>query len=259
MNLLRRLRDRMVDRFAPAHDPLHVTHAQALRWFTRRRAEYDRLVAAVAPFVRPDSTVFDVGANIGYFSLLLARATALRGRLELFEPLPHLANLCHETFRSEPGVMPAIRNFGLSDVDGEARFLVAGNGNIGWNTLIAAGGSPDMHEVNVAVRRFDATGITAVPDLIKIDVEGAEYKVLRGMANSLRAWQPRPVILCEVAWGRVHPDWEAEVAAFAELAALGYRFVDLDGSPVQIATLTATCDILCLPSHLKASSPVPGN
>ena len=135
--------------------------------------------------------------------------------------------------------------------------MVAGNGNIGWNTLITASADADMKKITVPVKTFDTSGVTVTPTFIKIDVEGAEYKVLAGMATALRNWTPRPTILCEVGWGRNHPDWSAELAAFDGLANLGYRFVDLDGHSITIADLDCTTDVLCLPAAVVGDEATP--
>ena len=109
-----------------------------------------------------------------------------------------------------------------------------------------------MKRIKVKARRFDSTGITETPAFIKIDVEGAEYKVFRGMFESMRTWKPLPVILCEVGWGQSHPNWREELLAFEELRKLGYDFYNRDQSKVDIADLQATTDVICVPSGAKS-------
>ena len=250
MSGYRNLWKRLLEATAP---PLHATSvslAQAMGWFDAKRGDYERLVAAAVPHVVPDGVIFDIGANIGYFSRLLAERSGFRGSLHLFEPLPHLASLCRETFAATTGYHATVHEFALSDRDGEDEFLVAGNGNLGWNTLILESATDDMASVTVPVRTFDAAGIAARPCFIKIDVEGAEYRVLRGMAGSLARWTPKPVILCEVGWGRNHPQFEAEVAVFDDLRAFGYTFRNLDGVEIRVRDLAETTDILCLPTFV---------
>lgn len=257
MNLLGKIRNHLRGNNEPVHDPMTVTHADAMTWFERRRDEYERLVSAVAPYIDVDGALFDIGANIGYFSLLLTERTGFRGTVYLFEPVPHLAALCKQTFAKATSYRPEVLGFGLSDRNDAVECMIAGNGNIGWNTLITAGADADMQKIRVPVKTFDTTGITVTPTFIKIDVEGAEYKVLAGMATSLRNWAPRPTILCEVGWGRIHPDWSAELAAFDDLARLGYRFTDLDGNSIIIADLECTTDVLCLPTPVAGSEAAP--
>ena len=233
---------------APALHAASVSLSEAMRWFDDKRGDYERLVSAAIPHVDPDGVIFDIGANIGYFSRLLAERSGFRGSLHLFEPLPHLASLCRETFAAPAVYRATVHEFALSDRDGEDEFLVAGNGNLGWNTLILESATDDMTRVTVPVRTFDTAGLVARPCFIKIDVEGAEYRVLRGMAGSLARWTPKPVILCEVGWGRNHPQFDDQVAVFDDLRALGYTFRNLDGTEVRIRDLAETTDILCLPT-----------
>ena len=157
MNLLGKIRNRLRGDSEPVHDPTTVTHADAMRWFERRRDEYDRLVSAVAPYVDVDGTIFDIGANIGFFSLLLTARTGFRGKVYLFEPVPHLAALCRQTFATATSHQAEVLGFGLSDRNDEVECMVAGNGNIGWNTLIAAGADADMEKIRVQVKTFDTT------------------------------------------------------------------------------------------------------
>jgi FkbM family methyltransferase len=235
----------------PAPRATDVDHARALAWFDRRREVYDGLAAAAAPYVEPDGTFLDVGANIGYFTRVLAERTGFRGTVHLFEPIPHLASLATRTLADVP-YRAVVHPFGLSDEDAELDIYVSGDGNLGWNTMVAAKAGATMRPERIAVRRFDGLGLPdldpeVVPSFVKVDVEGAEHRVLAGMLGALTTWPSRPVILCEVGWGSGHPDWAAELAVFERLAGLGYRTVDLDRQPLDVTTLERTTDVLFLP------------
>lgn len=87
-----------------------------------------------------------------------------------------------------------------------------------------------------------------VPDnlaLIKIDVEGSEYKVIDGMRKLLLALKKRaktmPVIMVEFGWGSRHPEYAEEIDAFTFLESLGYK-CDADFRNVQ-----RTVDMVFLP------------
>lgn len=68
---------------------------------------------------------------------------------------------------------------------------------------------------------------------------------MRGLLPALKNWDKRPPILCEIGWGaKGHPAWEAELAVFAELIALGYRATTLEGEPVVLEEVDKTCDVL---------------
>ena len=125
---------------------------------------------------------------------------------------------------------------------------MANSGNLGWNTMVAEKANDTMTRIEIEVRRFDDLGLTARPDLVKIDVEGAEHRVLQGMFASLERWTPRPVILCEVGWGANHPQWQEELAAFDRLADLGYTARTLGGDALDVRQLTRTTDVVFVPA-----------
>ncbi|GAA5027058.1 hypothetical protein GCM10023258_21460 [Terrabacter aeriphilus] len=224
-----------------------VDRSGALAFFEARRAVYEGLADAVAPFLPRDGVLLDVGANIGFFTQVLTERTGFRGRAHLFEPVPNLADLCVETAARLPCAV-TVHRVGLGDADARVTIFVSSDGNLGWNTMVEQKArGKQMAPVEVEVARFDDLGLADVPDLVKIDVEGAEHRVLTGMLPALRRWSPRPVILCEVGWGSGHPEWEQELAAFAALAALGYETCHVDGVPLDVRDLRRTTDVLFVP------------
>lgn len=246
MNKLISLKNRILIKLEPKYNPNSITHKQALRFFNCRKKGYEEIISAVLPYISSEGVIFDIGANIGYFSLLLLENIDFRGSVYLFEPVPNLTSLCVNTFRDKiykTKVFP----FGLSDENKKIEIYTDNNGNIGWNTLISKKTTSNMSKMQVKVKSFDSLSLNIKPDLIKVDVEGAEYKVFRGMLNSLKTWKPLPVILCEVAWGQSHPDWNEELSVFKELENLGYCLCDLDKCKIDINKLQQTTDVLFLP------------
>ena len=235
------------------HSAVTVSHVDAQKWFERRKASYDGLISAVSPYVGDDSVIFDVGANIGYFTSLLAQRVNFKGSAFLFEPIPHLAELCKTTLRDVP-FSYNVFDFGLSDKDGDADLFIDANGNLGWSTLVSQMTSAEMVKVRVRLKSFDTCGIDVTPSFIKIDVEGSEYRVIRGMLSSLKKWRPLPVLLVEVGWGRSHPEWEEELSVFAEMKQLGYVICNLDGQSIDPRDLRETTDVLCVPGRMRHES-----
>lgn len=231
------------------HSAESVTGVQALAWFEKRRPTYERLSAVVAPYVDRTGVFLDIGANIGYFTKILGEATEFRGTVHLFEPVPNLAELCRATLLDAP-FTSNVHEFGLSDEDASVEIFLAASGNLGWNTIVAEKAAAGMTPLQIQVRAFETAGIEVTPSFIKIDVEGAEYKVLRGMLGAIERWAPRPAILCEIGWGQGHPAWDEELEVFRSLEKLGYCAYDLDHRPVNIDDLRATTDILLLPAQV---------
>lgn len=193
------------------------------RELRRERRDNRHAVVALAAALRPDSSCIDVGAHTGNFLRHMLRV-APEGRHVAFEPVPAF----HEQLVKEfPGV--DVRNVALSDEAGtdEFSFFPDLPGLSGFRrTEAARNGEPVRLEVRCE-RLDDALDASYVPSLIKIDVEGAELKVLRGADELLS--RHRPLVLLEhgrqsLAYG----DTSEEV--FDRLAAAGLRVFDLDGA-----------------------------
>jgi FkbM family methyltransferase len=243
-----RIKNRLYELTERKHSVKSVTHKEAMKWYEHRKKGYEALISAIIPYVEQDAVVFDIGANVGYFSHLLAKKIDFKGSVYLFEPLPNLAGLCEETFRNTAYDANVI-NYGLSDKDSEEDLFVASNGNLGWNTILESKASDDMEKVRIKLKKFENCGVDAVPTFVKIDVEGAEYLVLRGMLDALETWNPRPVILCEVGWGTSHPNWDEELEVFGELRKMGYSICDLDGVEIDEKSISSTTDVLMIPKQ----------
>ena len=162
--------------------------------------------------------------------------------------MPNLAELCKITFRNASFAV-TVFDFGLSDKDTEENIFLNTDGNIGANSLVKKSTSEDRM-IRIRLKPFDTCGIDVKPSLIKIDVEGAEYMVLRGMFDSLRKWHPLPVVLCEVGWGQSHPAWEEEMGVFRRMKQIGYNICNLDGVPIDERNLQKTTDVLFIPSEV---------
>jgi FkbM family methyltransferase len=164
----------------------------------------------------PGSVFVDVGANHGYFSLLAAALVGSSGRVVAFEPNPQVfgqlrTHVMLNGFESRVTTIDAA----LADVsDAEARLFVSHlTTNSGLSSLNPRASTLDRgwltadHTVPVRVETFDrwlaTSGLPRV-DLVKIDVEGAEHRVIAGMAQSL-AQRRIGAILCETEWdGATH-------------------------------------------------------
>jgi FkbM family methyltransferase len=152
--------------------------------------EYEPEIAALfRRFVTPESTVFDVGANAGYFSLLSGE---LGARVHAFEPNPSVRALLTRSVRLGSGdivVVPAA----CSDHEGVMPLYLSDPGNTGMSSVIAQTGT--SVEVEAITLDGYSRRVGACPDLIKIDVEGHEREVLLG-AKSLLA-TTHPIVIAE--------------------------------------------------------------
>ena len=144
--------------------------------------------------LRPGDVVFDVGGNIGLFSLpAAAKLRALGGRVVSFEPAPlWYRRLCENASLNALDNVDC-HNVGLSDRAFTAEMVMRdlqGSGMGSIKTDFAGKlDAADVRSVPVSIvageAYMEAKGLSA-PNIVKIDVEGAELGVLRGLANVLQ-------------------------------------------------------------------------
>lgn len=162
-------------------------------------------------------TLLDIGANIGLVTqLVLCQRPDISATL--FEPVQDYYLEARKRLRRSARLYA----FGLSNTTQKMQ-IYRHPENLGWNTLVAEKTTKNMVKEEIQVREYDSTpGLPTQASFIKIDVEGWEWAVILGMRKTLKAMQPKPVILMEVAWGIKHPFYKQECAMFAFLKKLGY-------------------------------------
>jgi FkbM family methyltransferase len=185
---------------------------------------------AVLRFLEPGGIFADIGANAGYFTVLAALRVGASGHVYAFEPNPGVRQQLrrHVDLNAvRDHVTIADVALGDRDEDDVQLFVSCWPENDGIASLtpsaetIARGGLRDDATIPVRVRRFDTWAAAVQPsriDLMKIDVEGAETQVLRGMIETLDRIRPRRLIV-ETMRGS---------EAVALLHARGYRSTVLD-------------------------------
>ncbi len=154
--------------------------------------------AALRALVRPGMTVYDVGANVGFISIIAARLVGPQGRVVAFEPLPsNVRQIRHNASLNNFSHID-VREEALGREEGAARFQVTDFPTTGRMENGVAN-REKRGELMVMVRRLDAVIDEAgmrPPDLIKMDVEGAEVDVLAGASRTLEL--ARPLMLIEL-------------------------------------------------------------
>lgn len=145
-------------------------------------------------------TVLDIGANIGWFTLVAAKHAGKNGLIHSFEPRPDTARMLRRTISdNELARQVTVWEYALSDCWGKVDLVWRKEaGNPGHSFV--AGNSTE------AVESYESTKVTAAPlddllpeiapDLIKIDIEGAEPIAIQGAKNAIL--RKRPAILSEL-------------------------------------------------------------
>jgi FkbM family methyltransferase len=128
----------------------------------------------------PGMVCWDIGANVGYYTILFAELAGQDGKVFAFEPFPRNVELLRRHVEINGYRNVRVLPCALGDRDGEAKFDPGPDRSMGHLS--------DEGELRVACWRADtllATGQIQAPDVIKIDVEGAEAKVLLGARLAL--------------------------------------------------------------------------
>jgi len=150
-------------------------------------------------WLRPGMCVYDIGANVGFITVIAARLVGDSGSVCAFEPVPMLADKAMHNADLNRLSRVSVHRVALSDQDGEAVFQTSQNLTMG-KLANEESPEPDTGNALVVVKRRLDTVVAAErlrdPDFVKIDVEGAEADVLDGATEVLR--RARPALLVEL-------------------------------------------------------------
>jgi FkbM family methyltransferase len=211
---------------------IYVSTEGGLRYLARTMARVDpALLQLAAEVVKRGDTVWDIGANMGLFSFAAAVMAGPGGRVLAVEPDTDLAGLLRRSAAGPAGpagptrhapveILPAA----VSDDLSVARFHIARRNRAtshlaGFGTAMA-GGVRSTQLVPTVTLDWLAARFPA-PDVLKIDVEGAELAVLAGGAQVLAG---SPAVICEVSG-------QNATAVSGVLAGHGYTLYDGDQGP----------------------------
>ncbi len=195
----------------------HIARSGVWEW------DVERVASRLA---RPGQSVVEVGANVGYHTLVMAQAIGPLGRLRAFEAHPRLAALLRGTLELN-GFQDrvAVHACAAMDMAGEIEFALdpdyLGSGH--W--ALPGGLARYSQQFTVPATTLDAAcGEDPPLDLLRMDAEGSEPQVLRG-ASALLARSPAVRILCEWSPPMMRPraDLGALVAWLAEDGFLFWR------------------------------------
>jgi FkbM family methyltransferase len=196
----------------------HLYHRQIRRGaFITYEPEYGLLDSLLA---EGDWTI-DVGANIGHYTKRMSELVGEAGRVIAFEPVADTFSLLASNIRLYQHQNVSLFNAAVSDKSGITRILVPqfANGHPNYYEATVVSNGDGFPVMTLAI---DSLDIPARVKLVKIDAEGHELSVLKGMEQLLR--RDKPVLIVEVSGEAVH----------SLLAELGYARETLPNSPNHI-------------------------
>jgi FkbM family methyltransferase len=159
----------------------------------------DAEVKTLMDAARSGRVAIDIGANVGIFTIPLARAVGTDGAVWAFEPLPENVDRLRANVRDNELTNVRVVAAAASDTDGALSFQVAGDSAYGSTREVFSDWRTGRSLTVPGVRldsEWRACGMPHV-SVIKIDVEGAELAALRGAQAVIR--RCRPVLLVEAA------------------------------------------------------------
>jgi FkbM family methyltransferase len=154
---------------------------------------------AALAFLGPGAVAIDIGANLGEWTVPLARAVGAGGQVFACEPAPMAAKALEATLRANALRQAEVIRCAVGDHDGSVEFSMPVVTSVRTDTGTARIGAADCgHEaLSVPLNSLDSLIGKRGPrrvDLIKIDVEGHEKQVLDGAETTLSQFRPAMVI-----------------------------------------------------------------
>jgi len=159
------------------------------------------LQAAITDLVVPGQVIYDIGASIGFMSLLFSMKTGLNGHVYAFEALPAnierlTDNIELNSFQERVTVVKAAVQASSGKTDfypGPSSAMGKVAGSAGRSSIEY---QPSIEVEGVAIDEFIYTSGNPIPEMVKIDIEGGEILALPGMSRLLH--RNHPILLVEL-------------------------------------------------------------
>jgi FkbM family methyltransferase len=166
--------------------------------------------------------VYDIGANVGFYSLLASTIVGETGHVYSFEPFPENLRELRKHLEMNRTRNCTVIDAAVSSADGEGIFDLADDRCMGH---LAAVGS--LRVRTVTLDGMVLKRLIRPPNLMKIDIEGAEFGCLQGASNIIQG--ARPIIFLATHGREIHS------ACTELLVKWDYRLTSLDGKPMESA------------------------
>lgn len=207
---------------------IYVDTGSYIEWSILSAGTYEGDIAKLIQIsLRPGDTALDIGMNIGLQSMRMARAVGEEGFVLGFEPLEHIREKAYRNLQLNRIKNVRIFPYALSDSAGEAEFAIDKRS---WNqgAFSLDGAALGTERQNVYIKVGDELSEIQQLEclrLIKIDVEGFEFNVLKGLKQTLEKHRPRLLFeFDQNYWSRSTQDIGV---CFSFLNAMGYTIYQI--------------------------------
>lgn len=174
--------------------------------------------------------IIDVGANIGYYSVLGATVIGPQKHVFAFEPQVGVANKLRQNLELNGLSNVTVFPMALSDSEGTVQFCVPLDGEEAFGSMHNNGRFPVKATVDVPTKRLDdVIAEESFPEvsLVKMDAEGAELLILRGATNLMKSAK-KPTIIFEANETNMKPFGYGVFDLLQFVQAHGYRLRQID-------------------------------
>lgn len=236
-------------------DPLDETVSHNLIGHGHWEEPVHRVVRGL---IRPGDITVEVGANLGYYTIQMARSVGPEGRVVSFEANPRMASYLKRSviFNGVSDRIDVIEK-AASDTTGRLSFMLSRRFSGSGHLLVTESGiAEDQSIIEVDAIRVDDLGLDRI-DFLRMDAEGSEPLILKGAEKALS----NPEITICMEWSPIQIRSRASVPELVDwLAAQGFKFwrIEPDSSlmPLAVAQLPSLdhCDII-----LSRQTPRPNN
>ena len=184
--------------------------------------------------IKDGMTVLDIGAHIGVLAVPLANKVGLEGKVYAFEPTPTTVKVLRKTVSINRTKNISVEPCALADTKGKLVFYTSDNKVDNSNSLVN-NHRTDRKETSIevdvtTVDDFVRSHNISKVDFIKIDVEGAEFRLLKGATNTISRDRPKMVLSMHPTSIKNFGDSVEEIWNF--LKGYGYRII-LEGKEMQ--------------------------
>jgi FkbM family methyltransferase len=159
--------------------------------------------------------VMDLGANIGYFSLIASKRVGLNGHIYSFEASPKIYESLYKNCSLSINKNISPLNFAVTDKEGVLKFNLPLNPQEQGSGSLSSNDMGDIEVAGINIDKFVEKEKLTKLDFIKMDIEGAEVKALLGMKATISTYKPK--ILFEFSPSRYE---ELEITQFESLVKL---------------------------------------
>ena len=139
----------------------------------------------VRRLVKPGFTCLDIGANAGYYALLFAKLAGPKGRVYAFEPEKHNFEMCLQNIKNNGYENITAVNTAVSDEVGRIKLYLSEAGAVD-HCISPDDKSRKWQEIDVTTIDGYLSGKTQKVDYVKLDIQGADFKAVKGMAGVIK-------------------------------------------------------------------------